>query len=90
MPGLQRIEIVAGATLTLLWEDGRRQDIPAARLRAACPCAACRGEHPVPDPAAVAVRSARIVGEYAVAFSFAPDGHGAGIYPFDLLAGLAA
>lgn len=76
--------------LTILWDDGSRQRIPAAILRAACPCAGCRGSHAVADPGAVEVRGARLVGEYAVAFSFGPDGHGAGIYPFDLLAGLAA
>jgi DUF971 family protein len=38
---------------------------------------------------AVAVRTARLVGGYALALTFDPDGHDTGIYPFGLLRSLA-
>jgi len=33
------------AVLEIEWDDGRRSVYPLAGLRAACPCAECRGGH---------------------------------------------
>lgn len=87
---------MSGSTVMLSWGDGLSAELSAADLRAACECAACR------EPAgAVAIRAlldsgqeitvteAHLVGNYAVTFTFAPDGHGTGIYPFDRLRSLS-
>lgn len=92
-----RVEVDGGKVLILTWADGSVDSIDAAALRAACECAACR------EPAgAAATRSAlavpelieitdvRLVGAYAIGFSFAPDDHHTGIYPFDRLRALGS
>jgi len=82
-----RIEIDRGA-LGLAWEDGTSSSIPAAVLRAACPCAGCRAG--APSAGHPTIESARIVGDYAVGIVFGPDGHATGIFTYDLLRSLAA
>ncbi len=77
------IERGDGSALTITWDDGRVDRIGAARLRAACPCAACQGNGPVAP--GVAVAAVRAVGAYALGITFAPDDHATGIFPFDLL-----
>jgi DUF971 family protein len=87
-----RIEIEEGERVVLHWEDGPAATISARRLRAACQCASCRepsgraateavlgGERPI------RIRESRLVGAYALNFVFEPDGHGTGIYTFDML-----
>jgi DUF971 family protein len=86
------------AELFIEWEDGHESRYPLAGLRAACPCAECRGGHegmgqPVtPDlmrsrvvegPAAELV-SLEAVGNYALLLVWA-DGHRYGIYSWDML-----
>ena len=34
---------------------------------------------------AIRITAARVVGSYAVSFTFSPDGHATGIFPFDLV-----
>ncbi|MBT8202878.1 MAG: DUF971 domain-containing protein [Acidimicrobiia bacterium] len=84
-----RIEISDGVSLRLTWPDGAVTSVSAAALRAACQCATCQGPDRtgavVADPAAVRIIDARIVGAYAVNFTFAPDQHHTGIYPFERL-----
>lgn len=88
----QRVEVVGGAEVMITWEDGRTDVLSAGSLRGVCPCAGCRepegaektktvlaGEQPVE------IVDARVVGGYALAFTFMPDGHQTGIYPFDAL-----
>ena len=88
----QRVEVVGGAEVMITWEDGRTDVLSAESLRGVCPCAECRepegarrtatilaGESPV------AITDVRVVGGYALSFTFAPDGHQTGIYPFDAL-----
>lgn len=91
----ERIEVRDGTRVVLGWEDGTSAEIPADVLRSSCPCAECREPEGVaatrrvlagPDP--VTITNASLVGGYAVSFEFAPDGHGTGIYPFDVLAAL--
>ncbi|MBI5157202.1 MAG: DUF971 domain-containing protein [Acidimicrobiia bacterium] len=75
-----------GSVLTVAWNDDRIDRLPAGFLRAACPCAACQGNaEPLPG---VRVEAVAPVGSYAVAMTFGPDGHGSGIFPFELLRGL--
>jgi DUF971 family protein len=88
----ERIEVVDGSELVITWEDGTTSQLAAAGLRASCPCAGCR-EDPgraqtqlvLGGPVPVTITNARLVGGYALSFEFAPDGHGAGIYPYEAL-----
>ncbi len=64
---------------------------PARALRLACPCAACVDEmsgrrtlDPATIPADVHVDSLELVGAYGVRIRWS-DGHGTGIYTFELL-----
>ncbi len=101
MGEIVKIEVGRDAVV-IDWADGSRTVVDAETLRAACPCAGCgAGPSPAPsgigstiplrvvDPAATIV-DARLVGEYAVNFTFGPDGHSAGIYPYALLASLGS
>jgi DUF971 family protein len=92
----QRIE-VDGSSVAFTWEDGEVSRFSAAELRAACECAICREPQGMEATRAVlagadpvTVDDARLVGGYAIAFTFAPDGHGTGIYPFQRLRSLAS
>jgi DUF971 family protein len=84
--------------LIIVWEDGHESRYPLPGLRAACPCAECRGGHegmggPVtPDlmtsrriegPAGELV-SLESVGNYALLPVWA-DGHRYGIYSWEML-----
>lgn len=85
-----RIEVEDGS-VRVTWDDGRRDDLPADVLRAACPCAGCREpERRRRPPGEVSVVDARLVGGYAVGLTFGPDGHATGIYPYGLLRSLGA
>jgi ATP-binding protein involved in chromosome partitioning len=81
---------VEGGSVRVEWDDGRSDVMSAAELRLACPCAGCR-EPGVRERLAaaglsgVSVTGARLVGGYAVGFTFGPDGHATGIYSFSLL-----
>lgn len=84
--------------LFILWEDAHESRYPLAGLRAACPCAECRGGHaamgqPVtPDlmtsrsieGAAAELLSLEAVGNYALLPVWA-DGHRFGIYSWEML-----
>jgi DUF971 family protein len=85
------IEKIEDAALRITWEDGHQTVLAFALLRRRCPCAMCKDEwtgeallDPATVPDAIAAVRADIVGNYALTFSFS-DGHGAGIYPFELL-----
>jgi len=74
--------------VTIAWDDDRIDRLSAAFLRASCPCAACSGRAEPPPGARVETITA--VGGYALALTFAPDGHSSGIFPFDLLRSLGS
>ncbi len=85
------IEKVEDASLRIVWEDGHETLLDFASLRRQCPCAMCRDEwtgEALLDPAAVpeglGATRADVVGNYALTFTFA-DGHGTGIYTFEML-----
>ncbi|RME91230.1 MAG: DUF971 domain-containing protein [Anaerolineae bacterium] len=87
--------------LTVTWSDGHTSVYPFSLLRAACPCAECRGGHErmgaEPDPAvfevelgdspATRLRDVRAVGSYAIVILW-EDGHDAGIYTWHYLRAL--
>lgn len=84
--------------LTIEWEDGRRCEYPLAGLRAACPCAQCRGGHenmpaegdpemlliPLGQPHTNELERLDQVGNYALQPVW-KDGHSFGIYTWEYL-----
>ncbi len=75
-------------TLSVLWEDGRRDDFDVRDLRLACRCALCVEEmsgRPLLDPKSVrpdvTPRTITSMGNYAIRFDWS-DGHSTGIYSF--------
>jgi ATP-binding protein involved in chromosome partitioning len=81
-------------TLSMLWEDGQRNDFDVRDLRLACRCAHCVEEmsgQPLLDPKSVrpdvAPRTFTSVGHYAITIDW-NDGHSTGIYSFELLRAL--
>jgi DUF971 family protein len=88
----ERIEVDGGAALLLTWPDGSVTTLAAPALRAACECATCLGPDGsgswIGDAASVRIIDASIVGAYALNFTFGPDQHSTGIFPFDRLRAL--
>ena len=76
-------------TLSLLWQDGRLDDLDVRDLRLACRCALCVEEmsgRKLLDPqtvrADVSPRQITSIGHYAIQFDWS-DGHNSGIYAFN-------
>ncbi|MDP2816946.1 MAG: P-loop NTPase [Polaromonas sp.] len=76
-------------TLSILWEDGHRDDFDVRDLRLACHCALCVEEmsgRKLLDPktvrADVSPRQIVSVGNYAIGFDW-NDGHNSGIHSFN-------
>lgn len=76
--------------LSIAWADGHRSDYGAERLRLLCPCAFCRGEagrpgwldtNPTLTPEQSQIVGAKLVGQYAIAMTWA-DGHDTGYYTY--------
>jgi DUF971 family protein len=79
--------------LTVAWNDGHTSHYPFGLLRAACPCASCRGGHEnmsatpdadvfdkaLPESAATRIKQVELVGSYAITFEW-EDGHHYGIF----------
>ena len=85
------ISQVDDRTLGVLWTDGRKNKIDVVELRRRCPCAVCidewtRAQRLKPEDIADSVRPVKIesVGSYALKVQFS-DGHGTGIYTFQML-----
>lgn len=86
----------AAQTLTIAWADGHTSVFGFEGLRAACPCATCRGGHaamaePVdPDLLLLPLVSRRAIkklepaGHYALQITW-DDGHRSGLYRWDWL-----
>lgn len=81
-------------TLSVLWEDGQRNDFDVRDLRLACPCALCVEEmsgRPLLDPKSVRPDVTPLtitsVGNYAITINW-NDGHNSGIYSFKHLRAL--
>jgi len=83
-------------TLSILWEDGHRDDLDVRDLRLACRCAVCIEEmtgEKLLDPKTigsdVSPRKIVSIGNYAIQFDWS-DGHNSGIYSFSDLRALGA
>jgi len=81
-------------TLSVLWEDGHRDDFDVRDLRLACHCALCIEEmsgRKLLDPKTVrpdvSPRVISSIGNYAIGVDW-NDGHNSGIYSFDYLRSL--
>jgi DUF971 family protein len=80
-----------GTRLRIRWADEHVSEYEPRLLRLRCPCAGCVDEmtgRPLLDPDSVPADvhplEIRYVGRYALTFHWS-DGHGTGIYPFDML-----
>ena len=77
--------------LQIVWSDNHTSNYKVNELRAACPCAMCKGHHPTqslnlkaeqfPD---VTLTDLAAVGRYAYNLVFS-DNHSTGIYPLKYL-----
>lgn len=84
--------------LLIDWEDGHHSEYPLAGLRAACPCAECRGGHeqmgkrgspemleiPLATTGSTELDRMEGVGNYALQLVW-KDGHRYGIYTWEYL-----
>ena len=84
--------------LKITWDDDHVSTYPFGLLRAACPCATCRGGHEymrsspdpevfdviLPDSPATRLKNIEPVGNYAITIEW-EDGHHFGIYRWDYL-----
>ena len=86
-----------GNELALSWSDSLEQFLSLELLRRACPCAVCCGEPDVMGlgdaparnykPGSFELKSYDFVGGYGLSLKWA-DGHGTGIYSYNLLRSL--
>jgi len=88
-------------TFMITWDDQHESLYPFALLRAACPCAECRGGHanmrstpdpevfetPLEDIPATRIKNIESVGTYAITIEW-EDGHHFGIYNWNYLRAL--
>lgn len=87
--------------LKIVWSDGHESVYPFGLLRAACPCAGCRGGHEnmrsepddsvflvqLPDMPATRMQKIEAVGAYALTIEW-EDGHHDGIFTWSFLRAL--
>ena len=82
------IDIDRERAVTVTFEDGAVCEFPVQVMRAACPCAGCRGTRErgqdVRFPADVAVRDAQLSGAWGLSIDWS-DGHSTGIYAWSTL-----
>jgi DUF971 family protein len=86
------IDVVRETNVTITFDDGETCTFPVDRLRAACPCASCRGwrergEVAWPRPggsSTVAVVDAQLTGAWGLSIDWS-DGHATGIYAWTVL-----
>ena len=81
------------------WKDGVQAEYLFKELRRVCPCATCKteresgSENPLhilkADPTDLRVVGAKLVGNYAIQFSWS-DGHDTGIFDFRFIRSLGA
>ncbi len=82
-------------TLDITWADGRQSVYSLDALRAACPCASCRGGHEnmgekhqpdlrIPVNSHVDLENLQLVGNYALQMWWS-DGHNSGIFTWKFL-----
>jgi DUF971 family protein len=92
---LTNFKQLTSGTVHMVWDDGHAGPVSLHRLRDGCPCAQCSGETvllasyvpPPPDttvPGRYELKGATAVGNYALQPRWG-DGHGEGIYTWELL-----
>lgn len=81
--------------LELTWDGGNTARLPYHYLRSECPCASCRDEwtgRRILDPETIRpdlkIEAMEPVGNYAVRLGWS-DGHGSGLYTWEMLDRLA-
>jgi DUF971 family protein len=88
----------SNGTLIVQWEDDRESVYPLSGLRAACPCAECKGGHenmgqpgspdmlelPLSADKSSEIERVELVGNYALQLIW-QDGHSYGIYSWEFL-----
>lgn len=88
-------------TMSVSWSDGHQSIYGLGLLRAACPCASCRGGHEnmhpepdeeifsiiLPDSPETTIEKVEAVGTYAMTIEW-KDGHHFGIYTWHYLRAL--
>ena len=82
--------------VTITYDDGAVATFGVGELRAACPCATCRGRRergetvwppsggPASGTPAISIRDASFSGAWGISISWS-DGHDTGIYPWSAL-----
>lgn len=88
-PQVVDIEVEREVEVRITYDDGVVATFPVDALRAACPCAGCRGRRergdtPVPPERPVSVRAAELRGNWGISFTW-DDGHDTGIYAWEHL-----
>ena len=86
------IDIVRDTAVTVTFEDDQVCVFPVRDLRAACPCAACRGmrergRNAWPQPGQsddITIIDAELTGAWGLAIQWS-DGHSTGIYAWSVL-----
>jgi DUF971 family protein len=84
------VEIDRDDHVSLSFADGYEANFPLLPLRAACPCAGCRGLREQGRPVLAAgsrpptILSARLVGNWGLGIDWS-DGHQTGIYSWEVL-----
>jgi DUF971 family protein len=91
-PWVVDVDVQRAEAVTITYSDGMVCRFAVGDLRAACPCASCRGWRergevawPRPGaPDAIEIAHAELVGAWGISFVWS-DGHEAGIFPWDRL-----
>ncbi|MGD9997372.1 MAG: DUF971 domain-containing protein [Ilumatobacteraceae bacterium] len=86
------IDIVRDRSVTITFDDGVVATYPVTDLRAACPCASCRGWRergeqawPRPGgPSTITILHAELSGAWGLSIDWS-DGHSTGIYAWTVL-----
>jgi DUF971 family protein len=90
--GILGVEVHRAEAVVVTFDDDVEAVFPVAELRAACPCAGCRGQRergqqawPQPgQPAVISVVDAELTGAWGISLRWS-DGHDTGIYSWDVL-----
>jgi DUF971 family protein len=90
-----KIKIDNNSTLSIMWNNGEKNEIELRELRKFCPCATCLAERekqsskyiPIFSENQITVQSINQVGKYAIQIHW-KDGHNTGIYEYPFLRNL--